>query len=314
MQHVATVFGGSGFIGRQVVQRLARAGYAVRVAVRDAEGAHTLWTQGNLGQVVSLAVPITDEAAVARALQGAQLAVNLVGILHERRAGDFQRVQAEGAGRVARLAAAAGVRRLVHVSAIGADPESRSLYARSKAEGEALVRAGFPTATILRPSVVFGPGDSFFNRFAGMVASIPCVLPVVAGGTWFQPVHVDDVADAVMAAIARPEAAGVTYELGGPRRMTMREMLVLVLQATGRRRRLMAVPPGLIAFQARIAEFLPNPPITRDQLILLQRDNVVAEGVPGLAALGIEPKAPEAVLPLLLARFRSGGGRPSLTA
>ncbi|HEY4250462.1 MAG TPA: complex I NDUFA9 subunit family protein [Roseomonas sp.] len=307
MQQVATVFGGSGFIGRRVVQRLARAGYAVRVAVRDATGAQRLWTQGHLGQVASLAVPITDEAAVARALQGAAVAVNLVGILHARRAGEFERVQAEGAGRVARLARAAGVRRLVHVSALGADPASASLYARSKAEGEALVRAGFPDATILRPSVVFGPGDAFFTRFAGLAARIPCIMPVVAGGARFQPVHVDDVADAVMAAIARPEAAGATYELGGPRVMTMREVLALVLQATGRRRRLVAVPPAVIALQARFAEYLPNPPITRDQLILLRRDSVVTEAAPGLAALGIAPKAVEAVVPQFLARFRVGG-------
>jgi NADH dehydrogenase len=309
MQQVATVFGGSGFIGRQVVRRLARAGYAVRVAVRDAESAHRLWTQGNLGQVVSLAVPITQEAAVARALQGAAVAVNLVGILAERREGDFRRIQAEGAGRVARLAAAAGVRRLVHVSALGADPASPSLYARTKAEGEAAVRAAFPEATILRPSVVFGEGDGFLNRFAAMAAAIPVVMPVVAGGTRFQPVHVEDLADAVMAAIAKPAAAGLTYEIGGPRAMTMRQVLDLVLQATGRRRRLVAVPPGLIRFQARIAERLPNPPITRDQLLLLQRDNVVTEGMPGLDALGIAPRSPDAMATQILARFRVGGTR-----
>jgi NADH dehydrogenase len=307
-RRVATVFGGAGFIGRHVVQRLAKAGFIVRVAGRDTERAGKLRTLGGVGQVVPVSASVTDEASVARAVAGAEVVVNLVGILFERKPGDFQRIQAEGAGRVARLAAAAGAKRLVHLSAIGADAGSESLYARSKAEGEAAVLAAFPGATILRPSVVFGEEDQFFNRFAGLAALLP-VMPVVAGETRFQPVYVGDVADAVMAAIGREDAAGRTYELGGPRAMSMRQVLEFVLEHTGRRRPLVPLPPGLVAFQARLGEMLPTPPLTRDQLILLGRDNLVAEGALTLAALGIAPKAAEAIAPAYLARYRQGGRR-----
>jgi NADH dehydrogenase len=310
-RRIATVFGGAGFIGRHVVQRLARQGFIVRVAGRDTEKAGRLRTLGAVGQVVPVAASVTEEGSVARAVAGAEAVVNLVGILFERKPGDFQRIQAEGAGRVARLAAAAGARRLVHLSAIGADAGSASLYARTKAEGEAAVRAAFPAATILRPSVVFGPEDQFFNRFAALAALLP-VMPVVCGGTRFQPVYVGDVADAVMAAIAREDAQGRTYELGGPRVMTMREVLEFVLEQTHRRRPLLPMPEGLLRLQARLGEMLPTPPLTRDQLILLGRDNVVAEGAPGLADLGISPKAVEAIVPAYLARFRPGGSRRTM--
>jgi NADH dehydrogenase len=312
-RRVATVFGGAGFIGRHVVQRLAKAGFIVRVAGRDTEKAGKLRTLGGVGQVVPVAATITDDASVARAVAGAEVVVNLVGILFEKKSGDFQRIQAEGAGRVARLAAAAGARRLVHLSAIGADAGSESLYARSKAEGEEAVRTAFYGATILRPSVVFGPEDQFFNRFAGLAAVLP-FMPVVAGDTRFQPVYVGDVADAVMAAIERDDAAGRTYELGGPRAMSMREVLEFVLEHTHRRRRLVALPDKLVAFQARIGEVLPTPPLTRDQLILLGRDNLVAEGALTLADLGIAPKAAEAIAPAYLARYRAGGSRRAVHA
>ncbi len=307
-RQVATVFGGAGFIGRHVVQRLAKQGYGVRIAGRDTEKAGRLRTLGDVGQVVPVRASVTDDASVARAVAGADVVVNLVGVLFERKSGDFQRIHAEGAGRIARLAEAAGVRRLVHVAAIGADPGSESLYARSKGEGEQAVRAAFPEATILRPSVVFGPDDQFFNRFAGLAAILP-VMPVVEGQTRFQPVHVGDVADAVMAAIARDDAAGRVYELGGPRVMTMRQVLEFVLEHTHRRRLMLPVPRALAAFQARIGEWLPNPPLTRDQLILLKRDNVVAADAAGLAALGLSPKAVEAVVPAYLARYRPAGRR-----
>ena len=308
VRRVATVFGGAGFIGRHVVQRLARQGFIVRVAGRDTEKAARLRTLGDVGQVVPVSASVTHEDSVARAVAGAEVVVNLVGILFERKPGDFARIHAEGAGRVARLAAAAGVRRLVHISAIGADADSESLYARTKAEGEAAVRAAFPAATILRPSVVFGPEDQFLNRFAGLAALLP-VMPVVAGETKFQPVHVGDVADAVMAAITRDDAPGRTYELGGPRAMSMRQVLEFVLEHTHRRRPLVPMPEGLVRLQARLGEMLPTPPLTRDQLILLGRDNLVAEGAAGFAALGIEPKAIEAIAPAYLARYRPGGTR-----
>jgi NADH dehydrogenase len=308
---VATVFGGSGFIGRYVVQRLAQQDYVVRVAVRDPSGARFLQTQGRVGQIVPLAAPVTDAAAVARAVEGAEVVVNLVGILFERRPGDFHRLQGEVPGAVAAAAKAAGAVSFVQVSAIGADAASPSLYARSKAEGEAGVRAAFPEATILRPSVVFGPEDEFFNRFAGM-AMLP-VMPVVAGGTRFQPVYVGDVADAVAAAIADPAARGKTFELGGPRVMTMRDVLRFILEATGRRRPMVDMPMGLMRFQAGLLQRLPKPPVTQDQLLLLARDNVVGEGVPTLADLGIAPKSVETVVPGYLKRFRQGGGRREAT-
>ena len=308
VRKVATVFGGSGFIGRYVVQRLAHRDYIVRVAVTDPGGARFLQTQGRVAQIVPLAANVTDERAVARAVAGADLVVNLVGILHERRKGDFQRLMAEGAGRVARLAAAAEVERLVHISAIGADPQSPSAYGRAKAEGEQAVRAAFPQATILRPSIVFGQEDQFFNRFGRLARLLP-FMPVIAGNTRMQPVYVGDVAEAVLAAVEREDAQGRIYELGGPQVLSFRELLRFVLTATGQRKPLVDVPVGLARLQATLSEFLPSPPLTRDQLLMLERDNVVAEGALGLPDLGIQPKALEAVVPGYLARFRPGGGR-----
>jgi len=305
---VATVFGGAGFIGRYVVSRLAARDWIVRVAGRDPLAAEPLRTQGRVGQIVPVAADVTEPASVARAVGGAALVVNLVGILAERRPGDFARLQAEGAGNIARAAAAAGVARLVQVSAIGADPASDSLYASSKGRGEAAVRAAFPQATILRPSLVFGPEDQFFNRFAGLARLLP-FMPVISGDSRFQPVCVTDVADAVIAAATRDDALGQTYELGGPRVATFRELLRFVLEATGRKRPLLEIPAGVAALQARLGEFLPNPPLTRDQLKLLGRDNVVAPGMPGLAELEIVAKAMEAVVPRYLARFLPGGRR-----
>ena len=317
-RNVATVFGGSGFIGRYVVKRLAHKGFVVRVAVTDPEAALFLKTAGGVGQVVPLFAPVQNEADVSRALEGAALAVNLVGILAEGRAGDFQRIHAEGAGRIARLAAAAGLEKLVHVSAIGADPGSPSLYGRSKAEGEAAVRSAFPGATILRPSIVFGPEDHFFNRFAAMARMSP-VMPVIAGASRMQPVYVCDVADAVMTALAHPDAVGAVYELGGPRVWTFRELLAYVLAETRRHKRLTNVPMGLARLQASLMELavrplrmlgLPlSPPLTGDQLLMLSRDSVVQPGMPGLAELGIVPTPVELVVPQYLRRFQPGGGR-----
>jgi NADH dehydrogenase len=304
---VATVFGGSGFIGRYVVKRLAAQGHVVRVAVRDPEAALFLKPMGAVGQIVPLYAPIQDEAAVHRAVDGADLVVNLVGILAERRAGDFQRIHAEGAGRVARLAAATGAARLVHMSAIGADAAGRARYAMSKAAGEQAVRAAFPAATILRPSVVFGPEDMLFNRFATMAQRL-WAMPVIAGATRFQPVYVGDVADAVMAGLWA-DAPGATFELGGPRVLSMRELLAYVLAETERHRRLVAVPMWLARMKAAVLERLPGKLLTRDQLLMLQHDNVVAPGAPALADLGIVPTPIELVVPGYLRRFRPGGGR-----
>jgi NADH dehydrogenase len=305
---LVTVFGGGGFIGRHIVQRLAAAGHTIRIAGRDTERAARLCTMGGVGQITPVAASITDEASSARAVAGADIVINLVGILFEGRAGDFQRIQAEGAGRVARLAAAAGAKQFLHLSAIGADAGSQSLYAQTKAAGEAAVLAAFPSAIILRPSVVFGQDDQFFNRFAGLAAMLP-FMPVVSGETRFQPVYVGDVADAAMAALADPAAAGKVFELGGPRVMSMRQVLRYILDVTGRRRPMIALPEGFVRLQARLGELLPTPPITRDQLILLGKDNVVSPNALGFQALGIEPKAVEAIVPAYLARFRQGGQR-----
>ncbi len=303
---IATVFGGTGFIGRHVVQRLVAAGHEVRVAVRDTEAAQVLKPLGVVGQVVPLHAPLSDAAAVARAVVGATLVVNLVGILAEAKPGDFDRVHHQGAAIIARACAIAGAQRLVHLSAIGADAASPSLYARSKAAGEAAVRAAFPAAVILRPSVVFGPDDAFFNRFARM-AQIAPIMPVFAGDTRFQPVHVGDVADAVLAGLTRADVQGKTFELGGPKVWTMRELLVWIMTQSGHRRPMVPVPAGLARLQASVLERLPGKLLTRDQLILLKRDNVVADGAAGLAELGIAPLAVEQAVPAYLARYRPGG-------
>ena len=303
---IATVFGGSGFIGRYVVKRLAQRGYVVRVAVRDPEAAQFLKTTGTVGQIVPLKAPVTDEAGVTRAVRGAELVVNLVGILAESGAATFQAIHADGAGRVARLAAAAGVSRLVHLSSIGADPANPSRYGASKAAGEQAVRQGFPGATILRPSVIFGPEDNFFNRFAGMARMFP-VMPVIAADTKLQPVFVGDVADAILAALTRPDALGGLYELGGPRVMTMRTLLNYIMKETGHRRPTIALSPCLARVQASILERLPGQLLTRDQLKMLGRDNVVASGMPGLESLDIVATPIELIVPFYLRRFRPGG-------
>ncbi len=304
---IATVFGGSGFIGRPVVQRLARQGYVVRIAARDTAAAAQLKPLGSVGRIVPLHAPVTSPDAVARAVEGAQVVVNLVGILAERRRGDFHRVMAEGAGCVARAATAAGAGFLVHVSAIGADPASPSGYGRAKAAGEAAVLAAFPTATVLRPSIVFGPEDAFFNRFGAMAQSLP-FMPVIAGATRFQPVYVGDVADAVLAALAHPEAAGRILELGGPQVFSFRELLAWILRETQRERPLVEVPAGLAWLQALVMERLPGKLLTRDQLRMLGRDNVVSPKAAGLAELGIVPTPIDLVVPAYLRRFRPGGG------
>ena len=311
LRSVATVFGGAGFLGRYVVGRLAAQGYVVRIAGRDPERARALKTAGQVGQIVPLYANVTDEPLVARAVRGADLVVNLVGILAERREGDFRRIHAAAAGQVASLSAAAGVRRLVHVSAIGADAASPSLYAQSKAEGEAAVLQAFPQATILRPSVIFGAEDKFFNMFASLIQYLP-FMPVIQGDTRFQPVYVGDVADAVITALRQDDTAGRTYELGGPRVWTFRELMAWINQETRRNRVMVDMPTPLVRLQATVGEWLPGKPFTRDQLLLLQQDNVVAPNASGLDALGIVPTPVELVVPAYLDRYRQGGGKKEL--
>ena len=306
---LATVFGGSGFLGRYVVRRLAREGWQVRVAVRRPDQALFLKTAGVVGQVTPVAVNIRDEQSVRAAVSGVDLVVNLVGILFQRGRQRFDAVQAAGAGRVAAAAAAAGVRNLVHISAIGADAHSPSAYARSKAAGEAAVRNAFPRAVILRPSIMFGPEDDFFNRFAKMAMVSP-VLPLIGGGTTrFQPVYVLDVAEAVARAADNPDFAGKTFELGGPRIYSFRELLKLLLAELGRRRLLIGLPFAIASLQGAILQMVPfiRPPLTTDQVRLLKRDNVVGAQAEGFKELGITPAALEPILPTYLDLYRPHG-------
>ncbi len=299
---LVTVIGGGGFLGRYVAQGLLKTGARVRIAQRDPRRAWFLKPLGGLGQTQFVAVDIAKPATIAQAVQGADVVINLVGIL----AGNFDRYHVDGARTVAEAAAAAGVGTLVHISAIGADVASPSAYGRSKGAGEAAVRAAFPAATIVRPSIVFGREDAFINRFAGMVAKAP-VVPVLRAGVKFQPVYVTDVADAVVAAIADPAAsAGRTYELGGPDVLTMGEIVRWIAATIGRSPAIVELPDFAGAMIAR-AGFLPCAPISRDQWLMLQRDNVVANGADGLAALGVAPTPLAAVAPEWLVRFRRLG-------
>jgi uncharacterized protein YbjT (DUF2867 family) len=308
---LVTVFGGSGFIGRHVVRAIARRGYRVRVAVRRPDLARFLMTAGAVGQIHGVQANLRYPDSIERAVEGADAVVNLVGILHESGRNRFDAVHAFGPGAIARASAAAGVKRLVQVSAIGASPSSESNYARSKAEGEEAARGAFAETVILRPSVVFGPEDQFFNRFAAM-ARISPALPLIGGGeTRFQPVFVGDVATAAAKAALGETKPGTTYELGGPEIMTMRRVMELVLEVTRRRRLLMTLPFGLATLQARFLELLPSPPLTVDQVILLRHDNVVSAAAIAdgrtLEGLGIEPESTEAIVPTYLWRFRKTG-------
>ena len=302
-----TVFGGAGFIGRTIVRELARRGARVTVGCRDVERAKFLKPMGVVGQVTPIKAEVTNAGQIARALEGADFAISLVGILYQSGSNTFDAVQASGPGLIARAAADAGVDQLVHVSAIGADVGSASNYARSKALGEAAVREAFPAATILRPSIVFGPDDNFFNFFAGLACIAP-VLPLVGGGrTLFQPVFVHDVAAAALGALARSDAQGKTYELGGPKVYSFHQLMELMMAHTKRPRGLVNLPFWLATLQAGVLELLPKPILTRDQVELLKIDNVVSDDAAGLAELGVEATPCETVLPTYLDRFRPGG-------
>lgn len=308
---LVTVFGGSGFVGAQVVRALLRADHRVRIAVRNPNLAFESQTQGRVGQIQRMACDVTDDAQVSAALEGATAAVNLVGILYETPWRKFEALHADAPARIAAACKRLGVERFVQVSAIGADPESPSAYARSKGEGEARARAALPSTTVVRPSVIFGRGDGLLNRFAGM-ASIAPALPLPGGGeTRFQPVYVGDVAQAIARAVDDPSTAGQTYELGGPQVMTLKEIQQLVLTETKQDRPLVPLPwqaASLIgAFAEPLGWFGIAPPITRDQVTLLKSDNVVSDGALGLEALGVQPTGIEAIAPTYLWRYRKGG-------
>ncbi|WP_420562701.1 complex I NDUFA9 subunit family protein [Thalassobaculum sp.] len=304
---LVTVFGASGFIGRNIVRELAKRGARVNAVCRDVEKAKFLKPMGVVGQVTPMRADVTDAAAIARAVNGASIVINLVGILHPSGRNTFEAVQATAPGIIAKAAKDVGAEAMVHISAIGADAGSASKYARSKAEGEQAVRAAFPEATILRPSVVFGANDSFFNRFAALTLISP-VLPLIGGGeTKFQPVYVDDVADAVMAALETPAAKGQTYELGGPEIYSFRELMEIVLKETNRKAKLVNLPFWAASLQATVMELLPSPMLTRDQVELLKSDNVVAKDAKTLADLGVKATPVEVMVPTYLDKFRPGG-------
>lgn len=299
-----TIFGGAGFIGRHLVRRLAADGWRIRVGSRTPGLSGHLQPLGDVGQIVVQSVDQRDEKALARLLEGSSGVVNLVGILYENSKQRFDEVHGELPGRIARAASSAEVERMVHVSAIGADEQSSSAYARSKAKGEAAVREAFGKAVIIRPSIVIGPEDDFFNRFAAMARMSP-VLPLIGGGkTRFQPVYVGDVAQAIHASLEREDAAGRTFEVGGPKVYSFEELLRYMLDVIGRKRLLVDLPWGLAALQARFMEWLPVPPLTRDQLELLKSDNVVGDEAETLDALDIAPTPIEMVVPSYLARHR----------
>ena len=305
---IITVFGGSGFLGRHLVRRLARLeNVVVRVPCRHPRRAAFLKPAGDVGRVVPMAVDIFSDQQVAAAVAGADVVINLIGILYESGRWSFEAVHAEAAGRIARAARAAGAGRLIHVSAIGANKNSVSAYARSKAIGELEVFLAFPEATILRPSIVFGPEDGFFNRFAAMARVSP-FLPLIGGGqTRFQPVYVGDVAEAAMVALGDPATCGRTYELGGPLVYSFRQLMARLLLEIQRPCKLLTIPWWLVRIQAWFLERLPNPMLTRDQVELLRSDNVVGEECRGFAELGIVPSSLDVVLPTYLKRFRPGG-------
>jgi uncharacterized protein YbjT (DUF2867 family) len=294
--HRVTVFGGSGFLGRQIVKRLAEDGANVRVAVRRPERASFLTETGRAGQIAPVYADVWDEASVAPVVDGSDAVINTVGHYVERGKATFEAIHGQGALHVARASATARVRRLVHISGLGADPSSDSPYVRARAIGEGLVREAFPGATILRPSIIFGPEDAFFNRLAALARVMP-VLPLFGSGeTKLQPVYVGDVAEAVARALAIPAAEGKVYELGGPRVYTYKALVQLVLTQIGRKRLLMPVP----YFAWEVLAGLPNRPVSRDQVKLMKKDNVVSAQALTLAALGIEPTPVEVSLPTYL--------------
>ena len=297
--NLVTLLGGGGFLGRQVAQALMERGARVRIAQRNLATATKVKSLGNLGQTQFVVADIRKPDSVARAIRGSDIVVNLVGVL----AGDFDAFHHQGAANVAKAAAAAGVKALVHVSAIGADADSPSAYGRSKAAGEEAVKAAFPTATIIRPSIIFGPQDQFLNRFAELIRVFP-VVPVIGGATKFQPVYVADVAQAIANAADAPDLhGGKTFELGGPQVMSMKDINIWIGKSIGRDRPFVDVPHGA----ASLLAMLPGGPITRDQLDMLGRDNVASPGAPSLSDLGISPTPLAAVADSWLVRYRRRG-------
>jgi uncharacterized protein YbjT (DUF2867 family) len=310
IETLVTVFGGSGFLGRHVVRALAYKGYRVRVAVRRPGLAGYLQPMGRVGQIHAVQANLRYPGSVAAALRDADVAINLVGLMLESGGQRFDPVMAQGAETVAKAATAVGAP-LVHVSSLAADPNSSSRYARAKAEGEARVRAAQSGAVIVRPSIIFGPEDDFFNRFGAMSRLMP-MLPLVGGGhTRMQPVFAGDVADGIAKAVDGALKAGATYDFGGPDVHTFKELMEFVLATVGRKRLLLPIPFGVMKMQAAVLQFLPKPPITPDQVELLRYDNIVSDAAKRdgrtLEGIGIIPESIEAIVPSYLWRFRKTG-------
>lgn len=302
-QGPVVLFGGGGFLGRALAQALFARGCRVRIAQRAPRQAYAVRALGPLGNSQFVACDITDPASVARVLQGASAAVNLVGLLK----GDMQGAHVTGARNVAQAATAAGLGALVQVSAIGADPASASAYGRTKGEGEAAVRAAFPGATIIRPSILFGRDDQFTNRFAGLIVSAP-IVPIIRGDTKFQPADVADVAHAIAMAVTDPgQYGGATYELGGPDILSMSEVMHWIAGQIGRTPSFMSLPDGVAGLMATLTGWAPGAPITSDQYKMLLSDNVVAPTAQGFAAFGIRPAPMAAIAPAWLERYRRNG-------
>lgn len=302
-KRVITIIGGTGFLGRYVVQRLARAGFRLRVISRDPSDALELKTAGHVGQIALIPGNINDPATYSQALVGTYAVINLVGILHEKGKQNFAAIHSVGAEKLAIAAKAAGVERFIQVSALGVEHELGSSYARSKFLGERAVVLAFPEATILRPSIIFGPEDNFFNKFARMATLSPA-LPLIGGGkTLFQPVYVDDIAHAIEICLQKSETRGQTYELGGPQVYTFRQLLEYILLLVGKNRRLISLPFGLAAFMGGFAEWLPTPPLTRDQVKLLKYNNTVNPDLKSFSKLGIIPTAVELIVPEYLSIY-----------
>lgn len=306
-----TIIGGSGFVGRHIVRALARRGYRIRVACRRPDLAGHLQPLGNTGQIMTVQANVRYPASLAAACEGAFAVINLTGVLYSAGAQSFDAVHAFGAEASAKAAKAAKSRLFIQMSALGADENSASDYSRSKAEGEKRARAQFPGAIVLRPSIIFGPEDSFFNRFAEIARFSP-VLPLIGGGeTKFAPVFAGDVAEAVARLVDRGEADGRTYELGGPEELSFRQLLQFTLDTIGRNRILLPVPWGLARMQAAVLGLLPRPLLTSDQVELLKTDNVVSEAARReqrtLQGLGITPQGIEGIVPTYLYRYRKAG-------
>lgn len=306
MQKIATVFGGTGFLGRQIVRELAKRGYTIKVASRAPERAYFLRTAGFVGQIVPFACDYSNPESLGVAVRGADIVVNCIGILYERRKGDFKKVHADFPAALAAACAYEKVQDFIHISALGVE-QGRSQYLKTKAAGEKNVLENFPAATILRPSVMFGEDDNFFNRFARLAQILPALILINKGQTKFQPVYVGDVADAVMACVDNPAAKGQVFELGGPEIVTFREIYERLFRYTQRRRCLVNVSFGLAKAKASILGLMPNPILTRDQVETLKSDSIVSGNRPGFQELGITPTAMDLILPEYLETYRPGG-------